>query len=32
MIVPLMFLAGFIGGALWGLIPAILKLRFRSTK
>jgi ABC-type uncharacterized transport system permease subunit len=28
MIVPLMFLAGFIGGALWGLIPAILKLRF----
>lgn len=27
-IVPLMFLAGFIGGALWGLIPAILKLRF----
>jgi ABC-type uncharacterized transport system permease subunit len=31
-IVPLMFLAGFIGGALWGLIPAILKLRFPSTK
>ena len=28
LIVPLMFLAGFIGGALWGLIPAILKLRF----
>ena len=27
-IVPLMFLAGFIGGALWGLIPAVLKLRF----
>ena len=27
-IVPLMFLAGFFGGALWGLIPAILKLRF----
>ncbi len=27
-IVPLMFAAGFIGGALWGLIPAILKLRF----
>jgi simple sugar transport system permease protein len=27
-IVPLMFMAGFIGGALWGLIPAILKLRF----
>ncbi|WP_319522748.1 ABC transporter permease [uncultured Desulfosarcina sp.] len=27
-IVPLMFLAGFIGGALWGLIPAFLKIRF----
>ena len=27
-IVPLMFVAGFIGGALWGLVPAILKLRF----
>ena len=27
-IVPLMFAAGFLGGALWGLIPAILKLRF----
>jgi general nucleoside transport system permease protein len=27
-IVPLMFLAGFIGGAIWGLIPALLKLRF----
>jgi general nucleoside transport system permease protein len=27
-IVPLMFTAGFIGGAMWGLIPAILKLRF----
>ncbi|MFO7715352.1 ABC transporter permease [Desulfosarcina sp.] len=27
-IVPLMFFAGFIGGAIWGLIPAILKLRF----
>ena len=27
-IVPLMFLAGFLGGAFWGLIPAILKLRF----
>jgi general nucleoside transport system permease protein len=27
-VVPLMFIAGFIGGALWGLIPAILKLRF----
>ena len=28
MIVPLMFIAGFIGGAFWGLIPAVLKLRF----
>jgi len=27
-IVPLMFLAGFVGGALWGLIPAILKIKF----
>ena len=26
-IVPLMFLAGFLGGALWGLIPAFLKIR-----
>jgi len=27
-VVPLMFLAGFIGGGLWGLIPAVLKIRF----
>jgi simple sugar transport system permease protein len=27
-IIPLMFLAGFLGGALWGLIPAILKIKF----
>ena len=27
-IVPLMFLAGFVGGAIWGLIPAILKVKF----
>jgi simple sugar transport system permease protein len=27
-IVPVMFSAGFLGGALWGLIPAVLKLRF----
>ncbi|MBB6479547.1 ABC transporter permease [Spirochaeta isovalerica] len=27
-ILPLMFLAGFIGGGLWGLIPAIFKVRF----
>jgi len=27
-IVPLMFLVGFLGGAIWGLIPAILKIKF----
>jgi len=27
-IVPMMFIAGFMGGALWGFIPAILKIRF----
>ena len=27
-IVPLMFIAGFIGGGLWGLIPALLKIKF----
>ena len=27
-IIPLMFLAGLIGGALWGLIPALLKIKF----
>lgn len=27
-VIPLMFLAGFLGGALWGLIPAFLKIRF----
>lgn len=27
-IIPLMFLAGFVGGAIWGVIPAILKRRF----
>ncbi|HOV37453.1 MAG TPA: ABC transporter permease [Spirochaetales bacterium] len=26
--VPLLFLMGFLGGALWGIIPAILKVRF----
>jgi len=25
---PAMFAAGFVGGALWGLVPALLKLRF----
>jgi simple sugar transport system permease protein len=27
-IVPMIFLAGFTGGALWGIIPAILKIKF----
>lgn len=27
-IIPLMFAAGFLGGALWGIIPAILKIRY----
>ncbi len=27
-LVPLMFLAAFIGGALWGTVPAVLKVRF----
>lgn len=27
-IIPLMLLAGFLGGALWGMIPAIFKIRF----
>lgn len=26
--VPLMFLAAFIGGGLWGMVPAVLKIRF----
>ena len=25
---PVMFVAGFLGGAVWGLIPALLRLRF----
>ncbi|WP_022667425.1 ABC transporter permease [Desulfospira joergensenii] len=27
-IIPLMFAAGFVGGALWGIIPAFLKIRY----
>ncbi|MDA3955822.1 ABC transporter permease [Oceanispirochaeta sp.] len=27
-ILPLMFLAGFLGGAIWGIIPAIFKVKF----
>ena len=29
LIMPLMFLMGFIGGALWGIIPALFKARWR---
>ncbi len=28
LIIPIMFAAGFVGGALWGMVPAILKIRF----
>ena len=28
LIIPLMFLAGFLGGGLWGVIPAFLKVKF----
>jgi len=28
LVVPLMFLAGFLGGAVWGLLPALFKVRF----
>ncbi|MCG8636064.1 MAG: ABC transporter permease, partial [Desulfobacterales bacterium] len=27
-IVPMVFAAGFLGGALWGIIPAILKIKY----
>jgi general nucleoside transport system permease protein len=27
-LVPLMFLSAFLGGALWGIVPAVLKIRF----
>lgn len=27
-IVPMIFFAGFIGGALWGIIPALLKIKY----
>lgn len=27
-VIPLMFLSGFAGGALWGIIPAVLKVKF----
>jgi ABC-type uncharacterized transport system permease subunit len=28
LLIPLMFVAGFVGGALWGALPALLKVRF----
>ena len=28
LVIPLMFLAGFLGGAVWGLLPALFKVRF----
>jgi ABC-type uncharacterized transport system permease subunit len=28
LVVPLMFFAGFLGGALWGVLPALFKVRF----
>jgi len=28
-LIPMMFIVGFLGGALWGLIPALLKARWR---
>ena len=28
-LLPAMFLAGFVGGGLWGLVPALLKARWR---
>ncbi|MCP4022975.1 MAG: ABC transporter permease [Desulfobacteraceae bacterium] len=28
LLVPLMFFAGFIGGAVWGIIPAVLKIKY----
>lgn len=32
MVLPLMLLCGFIGGALWGYIPALLKTRFGANE
>jgi simple sugar transport system permease protein len=28
MVIPLMFIAGFLGGAVWGILPALFKVRF----
>ena len=27
-VIPLMFLVGFVGGAIWGILPAVFKVRF----
>jgi len=32
LLLPTMFLAGFIGGALWGLVPAVLKAKFQTNE
>jgi simple sugar transport system permease protein len=31
-LLPCMFAAGFIGGAIWGLIPGVLKAKFRANE
>ena len=31
-LIPTMFASGLLGGALWGLLPTILKIRFRSNE
>ena len=31
-VVPAMFAVGFLGGALWGIVPAILKVKFRANE
>lgn len=31
-LIPAMFASGLLGGALWGLLPTILKIRFRSNE
>lgn len=32
LLLPLMLVAGFIGGGLWGLVPALLKLKYRTNE
>jgi simple sugar transport system permease protein len=31
-LIPTMFLSGLMGGALWGLLPSLLKIRYRSNE